>query len=310
MDNETARAILTRVRSERAAGGKRADDTFASAVSQMANRQLRSDALHDVRNLALLSAGVGATGRGLVGLYNLIANRRRKHNTRSGPAELPLPYPVEPEAGPKLASFMGLGGEHATTKGGIPWYGPAMMFGGLASLGAGWKGMDAVLDARRKSEREQELSQARREFHDALLSQYDRPLEGAPGARRKAAGDASEAARAGAAIDRLYDAFVKAATLADAGGMAAGGYGMYAGLSGLLAGALVYNKTRKRSQQAVIQKALQRRERRRFMEQPPEIYARPEPVIHPSPLPLAEEKEAHARPFLDRARRLTSRRQS
>lgn len=70
----------------------------------------------------------------------------------------------------------------------------------------------------------------------------------------------------------------QALDLSNLAGQAAGGYGMYAGLSGLLTGALVYDKMSKRSRRAVLDSALKKRQRRRFMQQPTEIYAQPEPV--------------------------------
>lgn len=399
-------------------------DAFAGALQDMAATQLRSDALKDVGNVGLTALGVGAAGRGLIGLIqHLKATRPRK--TRSGPAALPLPMPVQPEkvgavlpaalkallqraggavrqggrdlrlglgAGPEareLANLQGavrgshqalaggvddalnvgknpatlpggrpdlraagaaedalghlaanhnpaavsqmhgrlaellasqargknlvtggagaaglaggyqlgksagfLDGDAATTKSGIPWYGPAMLLGGLGGLGVGWKGMDALIDARRKKQMEGELEQARTQFHDALMAQYDRPAKLAPGLG-KAAGD-DTMVRVGRAIDAL---FVKlgaaldreaarptekaALDLSNLAGQAVGGYGMYAGLSGLLTGALVYDKINKRSRRAVLEAALKKRQRRRFMQSPTEIYAQPEPVPVP-----------------------------
>ena len=173
----------------------------------------------------------------------------------------------------KAASF--LGGDNAITKGGIPWYGPAMMTAGLVGLGAGWKGVDSVLNKRRERERAKELDLARTEFHDALMGQYDKPLAGA-GPTKKAAADL------GPALDALYDQFEKAAfALNDAAGQGVGMYGMYAGLTGLMTGALVYDKARKRQRRAILDKAMQRRERRKFNVSPPEITAVPDP-FHPA----------------------------
>jgi hypothetical protein len=187
----------------------------------------------------------------------------------------------------KEASF--LGGDFATTKAGIPWYGPAMMTAGLAGLAGGWKGVDHVLNKRRERERDKELGTARQEFHDALMAQYTRPLDGA--GPTKAAAAASPMTKVGADLDALFDQFEKAAVaLNDVAGQLTGGYGMYAGLAGLMTGALVYDKARKRQRRAIIEKAMQRRERRRFNVAPPEITAVPEP-FHPAP-PAAPEPAA------------------
>lgn len=276
----------------RSSRGKSAGDLdqFRDAVQQTAASNLKADALADVRGLALAALGAGAAGRGAVGLYNLF-----KRNTRpkkpAAPA-LALPYPVAEKAAgwlgrlldpAKAASF--LGGDNAVTKAGIPWYGPAMMTAGLAGLAGGWKGVDHLLNKRREREREKEVGRARQEFHDALMAQYDRPLAGA--GPTKAAAD-TPMTKIGSDLDALFDQFEKAAfTLNDTAGQLAGGYGMYAGLAGLMTGALVYDKARKRQRRAILEKAMQRRERRRFNVAPPEITAVPEP-FHPAPPAPAE----------------------
>lgn len=428
-------------------------DAFAGAVQDMSSGQLKSEGWNDVQNIGLTALGVGAAGRGLVGLIqHLRANKPKK--TRTGPAYLPLPFPASPEKigavmpaigdtvsaaggdlgataggagglalmgkltkgmkpgkgrlalgvggaaagglagllggnqvgrglagrgatepgagqlstaiGDNLASasalggaglgaaagatagmggatglhrliagagkraggrtamlgglaalglggagavggFSGgsslmrgllgrdkqgsfLGGDAATTKSGIPWYGPAMMLGGLGGLALGWKGMDSLIDKQRKQSMEDELDSARSEFHDALLGQYDKPVSLHPELIKKKASD-DTMVKVGEALDSLYDKFVAemhktetqpmskhALDLSNLAGQAAGGYGMYAGLSGLLTGALVYDKMSKRSRRSVLESALKKRQRRRFMQQPTEIYAQPEPV--------------------------------
>lgn len=331
---------------------------FADAVQNMATSQLRNDALRDVGTIGLTTLGVGAAGRGLLGLIQMMRSHKAR-KTRSGPADLPLPYPekvgqfgvgqavggattaARPLMGGASGGLLGsaaaavpffmrkaagrtpgrlgtaltglgmlaggvaggmaglgmgastaargagkqanfLGGDAATTKSGIPWYGPAMLLGGLAGLAGGWKGMDTVIDQRRRREQEEELDAARQEFHDALLGQYAKP-----GAKQ--AGD-DTMVKVGRVLDTLFDKLAGAVTsdapvpekraldLGNLAGQAAGGYGMYAGLSGLLTGAMIYDKMQKRSRRAILEKALQRRQRRRFMQQPTELYAQPEPV--------------------------------
>jgi heme exporter protein D len=279
VDNHTAATILAKVRAKRAAATPGA--AFADAVRGMTNAQVKSDALRDVGNLGMVSAGVGAAGAGLAGLVNLLKRVKQKP-PRSGPALLPLPYPVEPAEMPakmKFGSF--LGGDAATSKAGLPWYGPAMVGVGVAGLGAGWKGIESLLAARRQRETDTELDSARREFHDALLAQYDKPLPAHPALAAEA-----PLRKAGRALDAAYDKFEdalaggekRAVDWGNAGGAALGGYGVYAGLSGLMTGAFVLDKMKKRSRRAILEKALQRRQRRQFMQQPTEIYAVPEPV--------------------------------
>lgn len=240
------------------------DHPFAQAVQEVAEQQMRQEALRDVGGVGLAGLGAGAGAAGLVGLARMFRKRKKPTEERV----LPLPYPVEEEDHTKKAGI--------TSKAALPWYGPAVVFGGLAGLGLGWKGVDGVLKRRARKEREDELSAAREEFNAALLSQYDKPLR-SPALKLSADGELA------AALDDLFDktqlAVEKvAATLADAGGMALGGYGTYAGLTSLLAGSIVYDQLKKRSRQAILDKAIKKRERRKYMESPPEIYAEPQPM--------------------------------
>jgi hypothetical protein len=259
-------------------------EAFAQAVQQMHASQLKSDALRDVGNVGLTALGVGAAGRGLLGLVQML-NSHKPKKTRTGPNFLPLPYPVTAE---KTAGF--LAGDDAATKGGIPWYGPAMVLGGAGALTAGWRGVDKLIQSRRKREMQGKLDDARQQFHDALLGQYDEPIKVRPEAMQKKL--AADLNALSADLSRLFGLFEKAALaeaqsptekravdLSNAAGRAAGGYGIYAGLTGLLTGSMVYDKIRKRSRRAVIEKALQQRQRQQFMRQPTEILARPEPVL-------------------------------
>lgn len=388
MDSRTCTVILDRVAAARQKAA--ADpDAFASAVQQMAASQVKADAARDIANVGLAGLGVGAAGRGLLGLiHTLRANREKR--TRSGPAYLPLPFPAEKtgvaafglggaasipgvagliggdsdrsiaeravrattrttggvlggtvggvsggalgailaglltrknpigvRAGaiggaglggvsgvvkgdawvgkpvadyittdksrlmPKQAGF--LSGDAATSKSGVPWYGPAMLLGGMGGLAAGWKGLDAVLASRRRREQKADMEAARREFHDALMSQYAEPIKTHPRLVKGAGAADGTMAEVGRRLDALFDAYEKAAVdWGDAAGKATGAYGMYAGLSGLLTGAMVYDRIQKRSRRAVLEKALQKRQRRRFMQQPTQIMAVPEPVEVPA----------------------------
>lgn len=87
-------------------------------------------------------------------------------------------------------------------------------------------------------------------------------------------------ATSGIGHQKLSSDTVKQASIADLAGQLAGGYGVYAGLTGLGAGALVYSGAKKRQRRAVLEKAMKRRERRRFNTAPSEIVAIPEPVTH------------------------------
>lgn len=254
---------------------------------------LNREAMGNVGTLALASLGVGAGLRGAVGLYNVLKNNFGKpKRTRSGPALMGLPYPVAKTAADAPGHFL----PEVTQIKSLPWYGPAMMFGGLASLGAGWKGVDMLLKRRARKDREAQLSAARQQFHDALVSQYDKPYTAAGPVGKLAADRAESGAPAsalGVELDRLYAGVEKAAALwgtipDDLAGQSLGWYGMLGGGAAALTGAIVYDKLKKRQQRAILEKALLKRERRRFNQQPTEITAIPEPFHQPAVNRLAE----------------------
>lgn len=256
--------------------GTQTAEEFRNAVDHVNTGHLRSDALKDVINVGALGLGAGVAGRGTLGLLRMLLTDDKPKKTRSGPAYLPLPYPVEAEKVAGVLDSVGtfLGGGDASSKSGIPWYGPAMLLSGMAGLGAGWKGVDSVLDARRRREMDDDLVSARKGFHDALLGQYAEPVQ--PD-EKKAGVEVS------AALDAVFDKVAavtekRALDLPDLAGQAASGYGMYAGLTGLLAGAMMYDRANKRSRRSILEKALQRRQRRQFTQRPTEIYAVPEPI--------------------------------
>lgn len=257
-------------------------DAFAGALQNAHASALKQDAMGDVGRIGVTALAAGAGARGLIGLIRMLReNTAPPKKTRSGPTLLPLPYPAEP----KMASYLSdvLSGNLAGDKTGIPAYMPAATLAGVAGLGLGWKGLDSVLASRRKAEQDEEMEKARSEFHDALIGQYKKPISTHPGLMSKKSEDAI-GENLDAAFDVFQETFSKQSLdLSNLAGQAAGGYGVYAGLSGLLAGSLVYDKIQKRSRGAVLQKALQRRQRRQFAQSPTEIYATPEPMEMPAP---------------------------
>lgn len=289
MDNNLCLQII---RSANEAREKTAEvPGFGGAIRGMQNEQLRSDALRDVGNVAMTALGVGAGARGLLGLIRAL--RPPTPTSTLSPAMLPLPVPVEKEKEKVAFKLPALvdSDMQATSKGGLSLYGPAMMLAGLGAAGLGWKGIDHVLDSRRRSQREDEMNTARQEFENALVSQYDKPV--------KLAGEVPAVA---VDLDALFDKYAelvpegyKAEELvkvAEGGvtqqigdwvghdnvGKALGGYGIYAGLSGLLAANYMFDKGRKRSNRSIVENALAERENRRYQQAPTEIYAMPSPI--------------------------------
>ena len=272
MDRQTAERILSRVQT---AIEKRADDL--SSMQQAASQGLRDDALGDVGRVALFSLGLGAAGRGAMGLYNVLKrNMSPPVKTRSRVAVLPLPVKAE-----KTASLGGfLLGSNATTKEGIPWYHPAMFLGGLASAYGGWKGIDAILNARRKKDIDEDVEQARREFSQALLGEHSRPVN------FKAAGDNHLSDD----LDRLFEEFEKAAGVMsslspsdDTLGKLLGAYSYYALPAALIGGYAAYSSGKGRQRAKILESALKARAMRRHQQQPEEVFAMPVPVEYGKP---------------------------
>lgn len=250
--------------------------TFAGAVAQSESDSFQAQALNNIKNLALLSLGAGAAGRGAVGLVNLF--KPSKPKIRSGPVNLPLPYPAEE----KVA--------YSSTTG-IPWYMPAMMTAGLGGVGIGWSAVDKLLASQRNHESDRRLEESKQQFHDALLSQYS----------PKAAGEKTAMQEVGERLDRVWEKFASmvgptktAVDFGDMGGKALGGYGTYALLSGLLGGTWAYDATNKRSRRSVIEKALRRRQQAEFAKSPPPLVATPEPIMSLPHMPSTAALEAQA----------------
>lgn len=151
-----------------------------------------------------------------------------------------------------------------------PWVAPAATAAVGAGLYGGYKGVTGLLELRRKSDREKELDDAKKEYRDALMSQY-------------AAGGKYAAAPSplAAALDELAGMSKEAI---GAGGVAGG----YLAMAGLLAGGAglgTYAYVKSHAPESRLAKAIQQRERLRWSTHPPEIYA----VGKPTPMPDEEE---------------------
>ena len=248
-----------------------ANHPLVEAVRSARQQLVQQDALAQLKNIGLTSLGIGAGAAGLAGLSKSLSSPAPAASARS--PLLPLPYPEEeaeeapPDDGQRKTADV-------TSPVGLAWFGPAALGAGLLGLGAGWKGIDAVLRHRARKERSDQLDEARSNFREAILGLHR--------SNKTAAALEQVFEKLDAALAQRNTGIPKQASWANfadnaAGGLA-GGYGAYAGLSGLLAGLFVYDKIKKRSRQAVLQKAMQRRDRRQFIQQPPEVFAVTEPT--------------------------------
>lgn len=250
--------------------------------------------------------GTVGTGLGLAALAGLSRGRLRQTLMRMSPTQIRNTLLTGSAAGAGSGAAFGYVGAHrymndkpaarpaapatpadraykkafdVTSKTAIPWYRPAMLLAGMGGLYGGWKGVDAALDAQRRSARDKEVEEAKREFHDALMAQYDKPLKTSLGKAGAAPADLlAGLGRVFGQLEKVAQHVKRGGRLNDLGGEAAGIYGSYALLSGLATGALVYEQARKRQRREILNKALQRRDRHRYYTAPPEIVAVPEPV--------------------------------
>jgi len=85
MDSKKAKHVIAKVRE------KKGMSSIADMQTQL-QKQLRSEAMRDILNTALLGAGVAGTARGGQGLWNLLTRSNKKLRTRSSVAPLPVPY--------------------------------------------------------------------------------------------------------------------------------------------------------------------------------------------------------------------------
>jgi len=153
-----------------------------------------------------------------------------------------------------------------------------MLLGGLAGVYGGWKGVDSVLDKRRKSDSQAKLDAAKADFQKALLESYDGPVN------FKVAGD-DQWAKIGQDLVRLHAELDKLAGLsdylpsADTMGGVAGSYGGYYALpAALIAGYAAYGSGKRGQRRVALQKAIENRKRERERQQPSQIFATPVPV--------------------------------
>jgi len=244
--------------------------SFYDAVQSASSQQLRGQALRNAGLVGLAGLGIGAGGRGIIGLLNLL----RKNMT---PEQSSVPGPTtiqvfsEDDKEPKMAGF--LDGGSAKTVAGVPWAMPASFAAGAGGLYGGWKLMDYLMDKRRKADVEAEVEAAKKEYEQALLAD----------AESKVASDL------GSDLDELYDAIEKRSIdIGDLAGQATGMYGIYGGASGLAAALMMYNWGKQRQNRTLLEKALKKRRRILYARQPAALYARPVPA-NKQPAPQASD---------------------
>jgi len=248
--------------------------TFYDAVQHVTAKALQRKALAGAGTAALAGLGTGAGLRGILGLLEMSRQGAQPPQAQAPTGQIEVP--VDDEKIAALADF--LKGDYAKSTSGVPWAIPAAVGAGAAGAYGGWKGIDALLEQRRKGELEAELEKAKMDYEAAL------------------SGDTKLAED----LDELYDHVEKQAVSAsDAAGTATGLYGVYGGTSALLAAIMAYQYGKKRQRRSLLEAAQEKRRRQRFARQPVPIQVRPVPKQHEQDPLQASKSPFQAAPSLD-----------
>jgi hypothetical protein len=236
---------------------------LAQQIHQQQNQQLQTDAVKDIFKTLLIAGGVGAAVRGLGGLQDTTT---AKKVSPKRVVEMPVPYPAELEE--KKAS-----NEDATSQIGLNYYMPSMLIGAPLAAYGGWKGVDALIRSQQRTEEDNRLEEAKQKYEQALLGAYKHATEEAldsafTGMQKCAEGPAKSQSM----VSSLLNSISPNLEGAIQGGLITTGL-----VSAPLGYMIVNNAMKKNSQKAILQKALAARARRQALQQPPEIYAIPQP---------------------------------
>lgn len=162
-------------------------------------------------------------------------------------------------------------GDTHTNPDNIPWALPARVGAGLTGLGGGHHLIKHLLRKDRKDQLQAALATAKKEYEDALLSQYSPEKTGHMEAKA-----ASVNPNPAATLDRIYDALTKhAGDINDTLGQLAGLYLTGAGGLAAASGVGTYNWLQSRSGHKLLDKTLKRRATIRGLGSPQAIYINP-----------------------------------
>jgi hypothetical protein len=320
MDSKTSHQLLSKI-----AAVKSADLDLAQvspSVIAGVESEAKSQAIRNILQAGVVSAGGAAGFRGAQGLWNLLTRTDSASSPRAGISTLPVPYTAEAEE-EEEEEF----NKAATDEAAAPapyfsqdrhvktspsdyasWYWPGMLAAALAGGVGGWKLSDSFFDNRRQQEGEDELETAKQDFREALTSHYS---------GEKQSTEKSAACKLGEELDEMFGRFNKFADgdglssalglLGDAVSLpgkaidtvtspefkekALGGYGVYA-VASMLPGYLVAKyMADKQSQRKTLEKALRRRAASNYAKRPSSLYAVPDPQAHIGEQILEDEEE-------------------
>jgi hypothetical protein len=238
--------------------------------------QLRQDALKRILTFAGLGIGLGGLGRLWLGrnrVFGLPALPGVKPRSEVVPVythreeEEPEPPAQVKRADGWLdrASSLFPGGNPARLRD-LPGFLPGVTLASIGGVAGGYSLMDWLLDRKRKSDLEGELSEAQDRYRRSLM------LQAAPVAQAKTAAAALDD------LARQYAAAPEPVKQAFSLGEAKGLYATMALLSALAGGSMAYQFTKQRSPQRLLEEAVKQRARDRWARRPPDIVAEPTPL--------------------------------
>ena len=239
------------------------------------NDKLQQDARSTVLKAILIAGGLGAATRAYAGSDQILNGPNKKVQKPNRVVDMPVYYP-----GPEKTAFRDIfnGDPHtstATIPMGLDYFAPGMLLGAPLAAYGGWKGVDALMNRKRKKKMEEELSKAKDDYENALLGSY------------KSAALES--------LDSSFDGYTKMAFDGDQSILTSIldtiSPNLYGGAKGLGAaytlamaplGYHIVNKVmKKNSKRMLLQKAVQERARRQAKQQPAVIYATPSSLDEP-----------------------------
>lgn len=249
-------------------------------------------AREDILKMLGIGLAGGMTARGLLGLRDLFGHPDAHPQRYLGPTQVTLPFPVytrkrdeeRAQELTKLSSVKKAEEPLGNSKGDNWWYWPGMLGGGLAATYGGYKLMDHLFNRRRKADTQSELEEARNQYRQSLLANYDPAHVHSAATMPKFASDQ----RVQKALDQLADK-VEALNFGELQKSAlwdwlkpsegtVGGYMGMAALLGLPAAWMAYHATKARSPGKIMEEAIKARERDRWAARPPEVMIMPTPV--------------------------------
>lgn len=258
-------------------------DVTALQLQQAGESTARAQVLRVAMQMGLLGLGVGAGARGIQGLVNMGYRNLVPTKTTRTPSVVDIPVPAA-EEDEKLAQdfpqkskwmdrFMHPAAHLSKWFKGDPQgrfrdvpFGliPPLAVGG-AAIGAGWKGLDLLLDRSRERELAVQQAKAREEYEQALAAQSK-------------VGQALHA-ELDSLFEKLSDEQCREIEKAAFGGWGdlTNLYGVYAMITGIPASVWAYEATKKRQQSSVLEEARKRYQRSRESARPSPVFVRPAP---------------------------------